>query len=81
MNQSELEVNVTGVKRGKTRASKTRLVLVLFLISWKIGASFANQSQSEVKQNHSDCQIVFDSQLKTALTIGIPPVKGFLFAL
>ena len=32
VNQSELHVNATGMKRGKTRASKSRLVLALLLI-------------------------------------------------
>ena len=54
MNQSELEANtcskVTGVKRGKTRANKSQLVLVLHLIGWESGASNINQSQrSEAK--------------------------------
>ena len=37
--------DVTGVKRGKTRASKPRLAFVLFLIGRETGASCANQSQ------------------------------------
>ena len=40
MNQSELEANTrNGVKRGKTRASKSRLVLVLLLIGQEYGVS------------------------------------------
>ena len=39
------------LKRGKTRASKSCLVLVLHLICWESGVSFLDQSQSEVKQN------------------------------
>ena len=37
------------LKRGKTRATKSRLVLFLHPIGWESGASFLNQSQSEVK--------------------------------
>ena len=37
-------VHVTGAKRGKTRAAKTRLVLVWIPIGWESGASFVNQS-------------------------------------
>ena len=57
-------------KRGKTSASKSRLDLVSFLIGWENGASFANQSQSVVKQNQSEREITFDIQLKTALCMG-----------
>ena len=51
--QNSKQIHVTGAKRGKTRAAKTRLVLVLFLIGWESGASFFNQSQSVVMQNQS----------------------------
>ena len=50
---------------GKLRASKTRLVLVLHLIGWEIGANFVNQS---VMQNQSKRAITFCTQLKTALS-------------
>ena len=43
-------MHVTDAKRGKKRASKSRLV---FLIGWESGMSFVNQSQSEVNQNQS----------------------------
>ena len=39
------------VKRGKMRACNSRLILLLLLIDWESGASFVNQSQSEVMQN------------------------------
>ena len=42
------------LKRGKTRATQSWLVLVLNLIGWKSGASFLDQSQSEVKHKQSD---------------------------
>ena len=51
------------------RASKTRVVLVLFLIGLE-GVSrhgFVNQSQRLVKQNQKKSKISFDNQLKTAL--------------
>ena len=48
MNQSKLEVItlVADAKRRKTGASESRLVLVLLLIAWKIGANFLSQSCS-----------------------------------
>ena len=56
MDQSELEENesATGAKRGKTRASESRLILVLLLIGRESGANFVNQSQSVVKRNQSN---------------------------
>ena len=42
------------LKRGKRRAAKLWLVLVLHLIGWESGASFFDQSQREVKQNQSN---------------------------
>ena len=60
-------MHVTGAKRGKTRTTKARLVLVWLPIGWENGASFANQSQSVGKQNKSKRAITFDTQLTTAL--------------
>ena len=48
------KIHVTGAKRGKTRATKSRLVLVLYLIGWEGDARFLNQSQSIVKQDQSN---------------------------
>ena len=64
-------MRVTGAKRGKTGASKTRLVWVLFLIAWESAANFADKSQSEVKKNQSEREITFDIQLKTALSAAL----------
>jgi len=64
---SQAQVHVTSAKRRKTRDSKSGLVLVLLLIGRESGASFFNQSRSEVKQNQSKTRITFDSQLKTAV--------------
>ena len=47
-NQNSKQIRVIGAKRGKTRATKSRLVLVLLLIGRESGASFANQSQSVI---------------------------------
>ena len=55
--QNSKQMHVTGAKRGKTLATK----------SWLPGASFVNQSQSAVKQNQTNYQITFDTQLKTTL--------------
>ena len=41
----------TPLKRGKTQVTESWLVLVLHLIGWVGGASFLDQSQSEVEQN------------------------------
>ena len=57
-NQNSKQIHVTGAKRGKTRASKSRLFLVFFLIGWESGASFANQSRSEGKQNQSKTKAI-----------------------
>ena len=62
-------MHATGNKRGKTRASEARLVLVLRLVGRESGANFVNQSQSVVKQNQSKREIAFDTQLKTTLAM------------
>ena len=62
-----------GAKRGKTRASKSQLVLVLLVIGWKSGARFLSQSQSVAMQNQSNREITFDTQLKTLLTLKWKP--------
>ena len=54
-------------KQIQTRPSKSRLVLVLFLIGWESGENFFNQSERVVKQTQSKHNITFDTQLKTAL--------------
>ena len=65
MNQSELEVNtVADAKPGKTRAGKSRLVLVLLLIGREIGARFFSQSLPCSMQNQSNCLLTFYTQLK-----------------
>ena len=68
MDQSEREANACNWRQAReNRASEAGLVLVLLLIGWQSGASFANQSQSTVKQNQRERVITFDTQLKTAL--------------
>ena len=44
-------------KRGKTRVSKSRLVLVSHLIGLGNGARFLDQSQSEIKQSQSNTEL------------------------
>ena len=63
------KMHATGNKRGETRASETRLVLVLRLVGRESGANFVSQSQSVVKQNQSKREITFDTQLKTTLSM------------
>ena len=41
--------HATSTKRGKMRVSKSWLVLILLLIGWESGVSFADQSQRKVK--------------------------------
>ena len=68
MNLSQLEANqVAGAKRGKTRAGKSRLVLVLLLIGRERSARFFSQSRAVAMQNQSNSVITYDTQLKTAL--------------
>ena len=66
-NKSSKQIRVAGAKRGKTRAGKSRLLLVLLLIGRESGARFFSQSQTVAMQNQSNCVITFDTQLKTAL--------------
>ena len=62
-------MHATGVaKRGKTRASEARLVLVFashWLRKWR---EVFVTNDSVVKQNQSKREITFDTQLKTAQT-------------
>ena len=67
MNQSE-QIHVARAKRGKTRAGKSRLVLVLFLIGRESGARYFSQSQTVAMQSQSNCEIAFETKLKTALS-------------
>ena len=59
-NQNSKQINAAGAKRGKTRAGKLPLVLVLLLIGWLSGALSFSQSK-EKKNNH---EITFDAQIK-----------------
>ena len=64
-NSKEKQANYS--KRGKTRVSKARLVLVLKLIGREHGASFfLDQSENEVKQNLSSPGL-FSTLLKITL--------------
>ena len=45
------------LKRGKTRATKSWLVLVYHVIAWENDASFLDQSQSEVKQKQCSARL------------------------
>jgi len=63
-NQNSKQILLVGVKRGNTRAGKSRLLLVLHLIGWESGASNFYQSLSVVKQNQSNHVSYFDTKLK-----------------
>lgn len=54
------------LKRGKTRVTKSWIALILHLIGGERGASFLDQSQSNVKQTHA-IPVTFDT-VKTAVT-------------
>ena len=47
-------IHVTSAKRGKTRASKARLVLVWIPIGCENGANIANQSQNAVSKTKAN---------------------------
>ena len=51
-------------KRGKTRVSKSRLVLVSHLIGLGNGARFLDQSQSEVKRCQSNTKLLLTRKWK-----------------
>ena len=70
-------MHVTDTKRGKKRASEARLDLVWLFIGRESGANFGNQSQSVVKQNQSNREITFDTQLKPALLNTFLPFQYF----
>ena len=55
------------LKRGKTQATRSWLVLVLHLIGWESGASFLNQSQSEYGKIYL-IPDYFNTQSKISLT-------------
>ena len=69
MNQSECEANTCNRRQAREKRvpASHDWFSVLLLIGWESGASFANQSLSEVKENQSKCGITFDTQVKTAL--------------
>ena len=62
-NLKQIQLHVTGANRGKTCATKSRLVLVLHLIGW---VGFLNQSERS-KAKPKQFQITFDTQLKNPL--------------
>ena len=65
--KSLYKFRVKSLKCGKTRVTKSWLVVVLYLIGLKNGASFLDQSQSEVKQKPKQSRITFDTQFKISL--------------
>ena len=66
-NTNQNSKQITGSRRGKMGATKSRLVLILvfLLIAWESGASFSNQLPCEVKQSKAkpkQTRITFDTQ-------------------
>ena len=69
MNQSELEVNTCSRRQARENACRQVTIGFGFTSDWSIsGERFFSKSQSVAMQNQSNCQITFDTQLKTALT-------------
>ena len=69
MNESEFKGNACNRRQARENACDQVMIGFGLVSHWlKSGASFVNQSQSAVKQNQSNYQITFDTQLKTALT-------------
>ena len=67
-NQKSKKIQVISIKRGKTRANKSRLVLVLrTLRKWR---ELFNQSQGKVKQNQSKHGITFDTVESCSISFG-----------
>ena len=76
VNQSKLEVNARGAKRGKTRASKSRLVLILpdwmknrheFFLSQWCGAVNGNPT---IENNYMQvCHFILELPSKFALVV------------
>ena len=59
-NTNQNSKQITGSRGGKMGATKSRLVLifVFLLIAWESGASFSNQSPSEVKRSQSKPELL-----------------------
>ena len=66
-NQNSNQIHVTGTKRGKLRASRSRLVLISHLIGRETGASSANQLKESSTTKQNQARITFDTDLRTAL--------------
>ena len=68
MNQSDFEASTCNRRQTRENVCERGTIgfgftFVLLLIGWEIGASFVDQSRSEVKQNQSKRKITFDIQL------------------
>ena len=63
-----MRTHVTGLKRGKTRVTKSRLFLVLYPIGLEGGASFLLTEHS-IKAKPMQSRITLDTQLKITLSL------------
>ena len=62
-------LNVNGLKRGVTRVTKSRLVLVLYLIRPRLGrwGEFSGPITERSKAKSKQSRITFNTQFKIAL--------------
>ena len=68
MNQSELETNTCSRRQTRENAYRQVATNFGFIFDWLIKRrEIFSQSQSVAMQNPSNCEITFDTQLKTAL--------------
>ncbi len=65
-NQNSKQIHVACRKRGKMCVSESRLVLILLLVGWEIGASLPITKSSNAKQKPKQTRITFDTQVKIA---------------
>ena len=58
------------LKRGKTRATKSWSVLVLYPIGWESGTSFPDQSRGEVKAIEKCSKVITSQSLEARENAG-----------
>ena len=69
-NQSELEANTCNRRQTRERSMlAAKSLLVSVLIGWERGTNSANESLRRAEQNHTECEIPFDTQWKIALLL------------
>ena len=69
MNQSELKANTCSRRQARENACRKITIGFGFLIGGESGAGCFSQLQTVVMQNQSNCEITFDTQLKSAVVL------------